>query len=119
LAAGRAARLGDAPAGLLSVRSIPRRRRLRGRPQLHISEVADDGTEVFAEDPDNDAALTPTCRGPLAQTILTLGALLEPGWQLHVGWVGEGSRTQDVSADQLAEIARQSRFSSDIRYRVI
>jgi hypothetical protein len=105
--------------GRLAVCGIPRRKWLRGKPILRISEVAEDGTEVFDEDAENDVAIAPSCREPLAQTLLLLGELLEPGWQLHVGWVGEGKQERDVSADQLAEIARHSWFDNEVHYRVV
>jgi hypothetical protein len=103
----------------LAVYGIPSRKWLRGKPKLQISETAEDGTEVFDDNSENDVAITPSCREPLAQTLLALAELLEPGWQLHVGWVGEGKQEQDVSAGQLADIARQSRFDNKVRYRVV
>lgn len=108
-------------AGGFRVDPRPRRRWLR--PPLARLVPAHEIDEVLSEDADwSEAAFSLDSEGAerLARTIQVLGARLPPGWSVRASWVGDDEEAErELTAAELAELARASRLERRLRYRVI
>lgn len=102
---------------------VPNRRRywsLRRRPGVHFDfRQADDVLDDQADLNEDRLLLSPR-REALARTILLLARELAGEWSIRSYWIGDKLRDeQQVSGEQLADLASRSALDRHVRYRVV